>query len=118
MKMRARGDCLSRSGCSSGFIVSAALEAAIGSPPALLVVPMRRSMLDCPPMRRIAVLSAAIFLSCISVAQTTAPNVVRYKLDEKKLKYLFSTCEPVMHLKSDDVLETSTVDCFGNVLQK
>jgi amidase len=75
-------------------------------------------MLDCPAMRRIAVLCAALFLSCVSVAQTATPNVVHYKLDEKKLKYLFATSEPVMHLKSDDVLDTNTVDCFGNVLQK
>jgi acetamidase/formamidase len=57
-------------------------------------------------------------LSCACSAQTAKPNVVRYKLDEKTLKYVFSTSEPVLHLKPGDILETNTVDAFGNVLQK
>ena len=67
-------------------------------------------------MRRIFLL-AALF-SCAASAQTTPSNIVRYKLDESKLKNLFATSEPVLHLKPGDILETSTVDAFGNVLQK
>jgi acetamidase/formamidase len=73
-------------------------------------------------MRRIGYAVAILFLTSVCFAQGGAAksnsNVVRYKLDEKKLKYVFATSEPVMHLKSGDILETNTVDCFGNVLQK
>ena len=34
------------------------------------------------------------------------------------VKYLFATAEPVAHLKSGDILDTNTLDCFGNVLRK
>src|SRR3954466_10428889 len=64
-------------------------------------------------MRRIFLVAA---LLCSSFAQNA--NVVRYKLDESKLKYLFATSEPVLHLKQGDILETNTADAFGNVLQK
>src|SRR3954468_7041404 len=72
-------------------------------------------------MRRI--LLAAFFFSLthcllVEVAGAQTANVVRYKLDESKLKYLFATSEPVLHLKPGDILETNTVDAFGNVLQK
>src|SRR4051794_33413287 len=108
MKMQARGGRLSRTLFSSGFTASATLHCGFASSPGFPRCRNRHSMLDCPPMRRIAVISAALVLSCVSVAQTAGPNVVHYKLDEKKLKYLFATSEPVMHLKSDDVLETNT----------
>src|SRR6266478_3198510 len=71
-------------------------------------------------MRKIAFVVAVLILTSASFAQTagSTSNIVRYKLDEKKLKYVFATSEPVLHLKSGDVLETNTVDAFGNVLQK
>src|SRR5437660_6323078 len=68
-------------------------------------------------MRRTIFLLAALF-SCVASAQSKPANVVSYKLDESKLKYLFATSEPVLHLKQGDILETNTVDAFGNVLQK
>src|ERR1700680_4592666 len=34
------------------------------------------------------------------------------------VKYLFATAEPVAHLKSGDILDTNTLDCFGNALKK
>src|SRR3954468_5343945 len=72
-------------------------------------------------MRRI--LLAAFFFSLthcllVEVAGAQTANVVRYKLDESKLKYLFATSEPVLHLKPGDILETNTVDAFGNAIQK
>src|SRR4051794_40906446 len=75
-------------------------------------------MLDCPAMSRIAVFLTTIFLSCACAAQIPAANVIRYNLDESKLKFVFATSEPVMHLKPGDILDTNTVDCFGNVIKK
>lgn len=68
-------------------------------------------------MRRIIAFLAAFSFSA-AIAQTAPSNVVHYKLDRSKLRYLFATSEPLLHLKQGDILETNTVDAFGNVLQK
>ena len=34
------------------------------------------------------------------------------------MKYLFATAEPVLHLKPGDILDTNTLDCFGNGMKK
>jgi amidase len=73
-------------------------------------------VLDFAAMRRIFLVAAFISVNCF--AQTAPANVVHYNLDKAKLKYLFATSEPVLHLKQGDILETTTVDAFGNVLQK
>ena len=41
-----------------------------------------------------------------------AQNVVRYTATNANVKYLFATAEPVAHLKSGDILDTNTLDCF------
>src|SRR5581483_9322861 len=43
---------------------------------------------------------------------------VRYHATIKDVKYVYATAAPVGRLKSGDVLETNTLDAFGNVLQK
>jgi hypothetical protein len=45
-----------------------------------------------------------------------AQNVVHYTATNANVKYLFATAEPVAHLKAGDILDTNTLDCFGNVL--
>jgi acetamidase/formamidase len=46
-------------------------------------------------------------------------KVIRYQLNPKDLKYTYSASyAPVAHLKSGNILETNTVDCFGNVIKK
>ena len=52
------------------------------------------------------------------VEMAAAQNVVRYHATMKDVKYVYGTMDPVMRLKSGDVLETNTVDAFGNVIQK
>src|SRR5258708_30471110 len=47
-----------------------------------------------------------------------AGNVVHYTTTIDNVKYLFATAEPVAHLKSGDILDTNTLDCFGNALKK
>jgi hypothetical protein len=47
-----------------------------------------------------------------------AQNVVHYIATHANMKYLFATVEPVAHLKLGDILDTNTLDCFGNVLKK
>ena len=59
-------------------------------------------------------LLAILFLCSASVGQ----NVVHYTTTNANVKYLFATAEPVLHLKSGDILDTNTLDCFGNGLKK
>jgi amidase len=55
-----------------------------------------------------------LFFSCAALAQ----NVVHYTTTIDNVKYLFATAEPVVRLKSGDILDTNTLDCFGNGLKK
>lgn len=46
-------------------------------------------------------------------------KVVQYQLDRKDLKYTYSASyQPVARLKSGNILETTTVDCFGDAIKK
>jgi amidase len=47
-----------------------------------------------------------------------AQNVVHYTTTNANVKYLFATAEPVLQLKPGDILDTNTLDCFGNGLKK
>jgi len=59
-------------------------------------------------------LSVVFLLSCAALAQ----NVVHYTTTNDNVKYLFATAEPVLHLEPGDILDTNTLDCFGNGLKK
>lgn len=50
--------------------------------------------------------------------QSAAPRVVRYETKAESVKYLFGTAPPVARLAPGDILETNTLDAFGNALQK
>ncbi len=47
-----------------------------------------------------------------------AQNVVHYTTTNANVKYLFATAEPVLRVKPGDILDTNTLDCFGNGLKK
>jgi amidase len=65
-----------------------------------------------------------IFSAAILVASALAQNseegkIVRYELKPSELKYTYAASyTPVARLKSGNVLETNTVDCFGNAIKK
>jgi acetamidase/formamidase len=66
-----------------------------------------------------------IFLFCVisvvafAQSQTEQGRVVHYQLKESELKYTYAASyPPVAHLRSGDILETNTVDCFGNAIKK
>lgn len=64
---------------------------------------------------------AALFLfSAFSFSQSPdQPRVVRYEVKPSELKYTFAASyPPVARLRSGDILETNTVDCFGNAIKK
>jgi amidase len=46
------------------------------------------------------------------------PRVVRYHTTMADVKYVYGVAPPVARLRPGDILETNTVDAFGNVVQK
>ena len=52
-----------------------------------------------------------------ALAQATA-TIVKYRATINDVKYVYAAAPPVAQLKSGDILETNTVDAFGNVIQK
>jgi acetamidase/formamidase len=50
--------------------------------------------------------------------QTPAPQVVRYTATIDNVKYVYGVAEPVARVRPGDVIETNTLDAFGNALQK
>ena len=66
-------------------------------------------------------LLTVFFFASIVCAQSQSdqPRVVRYQVKPGELKYTFAgSYPPVARLKSGDILETNTVDCFGNAIKK
>jgi amidase len=63
------------------------------------------------------VIARSLFVLLLS-ATALAQNVVHYATSIDNVKYLFATAEPVARLKSGDILDTNTLDCFGNGLKK
>src|ERR1700758_4519033 len=63
---------------------------------------------------------ATLLLSASLFAQSSEEGkVVRYELRPSELKYTYAASySPVAHLKSGNILETNTVDCFGNAIKK
>src|ERR1700758_926969 len=63
---------------------------------------------------------ATLLLSASLFAQSSEEGkVVRYELKPSELKYTYAASySPVAHLKSGNILETNTVDCFGNAIKK
>lgn len=62
-----------------------------------------------------------VAVSAIACAQgvNEQGRVVRYQLKPSELKYTYAASyPPVAHLKSGNILETNTVDCFGNAIKK
>ena len=66
----------------------------------------------------LAVLLVWMGVGPATAAGQTTGSVVTYSASLKNVKYLFATAEPVAHLKPGDVLDTNTLDCFGDAIQK
>jgi amidase len=67
------------------------------------------------------ILITVVILMGSALAQNSPEEgkVVQYQLDRKELKYTYSASyQPVARLKSGNILETTTVDCFGDAIKK
>ena len=51
-------------------------------------------------------------------AQNSGTNVVKYHATINEVKYVYGAAPPVGRLKPGDILETNTLDAFGNAIQK
>ncbi len=62
-----------------------------------------------------------ILLGCtelISAQTSSSGNVIKYRGTLNNVKYVYATVAPVAHLKPGDVLDTNTLDCFGDAIKK
>ena len=69
----------------------------------------------------IQLLLMVILLGCstgVSAQTPPAGNVVKYQGTIHNVKYVYASAEPVARLKPGDILETNTLDCFGDAIQK
>jgi amidase len=51
-------------------------------------------------------------------AHAQTGNVVKYQGALNNVKYVYATVDPVAHLKPGDILDTNTLDCFGDAIRK
>lgn len=67
-------------------------------------------------------MSAVLMFAMMAAASAAQPNpadhVVRYAGTIENVKYTYGPAEPVVHLKAGDILETNTLDAFGNAIRK
>jgi acetamidase/formamidase len=65
-----------------------------------------------------ATIFAVLLMSSISSLAQVAPATVRYRATIDNVKYVYGSAEPAARVKGGDVIETNTLDAFGNALQK
>src|SRR4029077_6567415 len=116
--------------CVEGFVVDCLLGGGPGAPPAKAEHNSARlwsryhdSEANCMKLKRavLTLLGVLLAVPAVSHAQTVhaqTANVVHYTTTIDNVKYLFATAEPVAQLKSGEILDTNTLDCFGNALKK
>ncbi len=67
----------------------------------------------------VVIKNALVFILLVSsLAFAQSAKVVKYRSTMKDVKYVYGVAEPVAHLNVGDILETNTVDAFGNVIKK
>jgi acetamidase/formamidase len=60
----------------------------------------------------------ALILAITHIALAQSANVIKYHVTMNDVKYVYGVADPVARLKPGDILETNTVDAFGNAIQK
>jgi amidase len=67
-------------------------------------------------MKKNFLLFVVVLMPSIMLAQ--AGSTVKYQATIQNVKYVYSSSNPVARLKSGDILDTNTLDCFGNAIRK
>jgi amidase len=66
----------------------------------------------------IVILQLLILNAANAFAQAAPDNIVKYRATINDVKYIYASAEPVARLKAGDILDTNTLDCFGNAIKK
>jgi amidase len=74
-------------------------------------------------MRNVSCLGFSAFLvvgvvTAKAQSKSAEPRVVRYHTTMADVKYVYGVASPVARLMPGDILETNTVDAFGNAIQR
>jgi amidase len=67
---------------------------------------------------RHSALAAIVLFACVTSLLAQNGKVVIYHAGIGDVKYVYASAAPVAHLKSGDILDTNTLDCFGNAIKK
>ena len=60
---------------------------------------------------------AILSFASIAAAQDNVPHVVKYQATIDMVKYVYGSAAPVARLAPGDILETNTLDAFGDAIQ-
>src|SRR5258706_2572895 len=66
-------------------------------------------------MKHGSIQSSILLLAAIPLA---AQSTIQYRATIQTVKYVYATAQPVARVPSGGIVDTNTLDCFGNVLQK
>ena len=70
-------------------------------------------------MRTYILVPVLLIIGAVNVlAQAPPGNVVKYHATINDVKYVYASVAPVARLKPGDILDTNTLDCFGNAITK
>lgn len=67
---------------------------------------------------RFALFSISVLAALSFTEMSQAQQVIHYTTTNDNVKTLFATAPPVARLHAGDILDTNTLDCFGNALKK
>jgi acetamidase/formamidase len=59
-----------------------------------------------------------LLFSLLLLQNPEAPRIVRYEANIGNVKYVYGPAEPVARVRPGDVVETNTLDAFGNAIKK
>ena len=66
----------------------------------------------------VLILISGVFGAANALGQAAPGNIVKYHATINDVKYVYASAEPVARLKPGDILDTNTLDCFGNAIKK
>src|SRR6266436_8990315 len=66
-------------------------------------------------MRHVSTISLLLIFAAITLG---AQSPVQYRATIQTVKYVYASAEAVARVPSGGIVETNTLDCFGDVLQK
>jgi len=68
--------------------------------------------------KKLVALGLTTGILSLSIATFAQTRVVKYHVTMNDVKYVYGMAQPVARLQPGDILETNTVDAFGNAIQK